>query len=143
LRGDRNQSSTGGNTGGDNIRYDGTGNDRIGGKGGNDRLYGEAGNDMLYGDNGDDLLCGGLGNDRLVGGRGSDTFVLAAGEGTDTIRDFQVGEDRIGLADGLSLGQLSVIQVSQNTRILFGDEILAILRQVNASTLTEVAFVTV
>jgi 3-phytase len=143
LRGDRNQSSTGGNTGGDDILYGGVGNDRIGGKGGNDKLYGEAGNDLLFGDNGDDLLRGGLGNDRLVGGRGSDTFVLAAGEGTDTIRDFRVGEDRIGLAGGLSFGQLSVIQSGQNTRILFGEETLAILRQVSANSLTEAAFVTI
>jgi 3-phytase/alkaline phosphatase D len=139
LRGDRNQSSTGSNTGGDDILYGGTGNDRIGGKGGNDKLYGEAGNDLLFGDNGDDLLRGGLDNDRLVGGRGSDTFVLAAG-GTDAIRDFQVGEDRIGLPEGLTFGQLSLIQSGQNTRILFSDETLAILRQVNASTLTEAAF---
>jgi len=143
LRGDRNFSGAGGNTGGDDIIYGGAGRDRIGGKGGDDKLYGEAGNDMLYGDNGDDLLRGGLGNDRLTGGRGSDTFVLAAGEGTDTIRDFQVGEDRIGLAGGLSFGQLSVVQSGQNTRVLFGEETLAILRQVNATALTEAAFVTI
>ncbi|MBD2069025.1 phytase [Leptolyngbya sp. FACHB-671] len=143
LRGDRNQSSTGGNTGGDDILYGGTGNDRIGGKSGNDRLYGEAGNDHLFGDNGDDLLRGGLGNDRLIGGRGSDTFVLAAGEGTDTIRDFQVSEDRIELPEGLTFGQLSVIQSGQNTRILLGEETLAILRQVNASTLVEAVFTTI
>ncbi|NJO52241.1 MAG: phytase, partial [Leptolyngbyaceae cyanobacterium RM2_2_4] len=142
LRGDRNFSGTGGNTGGDDIIYGGAGRDRIGGKGGDDKLYGEAGNDHLFGDNGDDLLRGGLGNDRLTGGRDRDTFVLAAGEGTDTIRDFEVSKDRIGLVGDLSFGQLSVVQSGQNTRILFGEETLAILRQVNANTLTEAAFTT-
>lgn len=143
LRGDRNSINAGGNIGGDDIFYGGAGNDRIGGKGGNDKLYGEAGNDQLFGDNGDDLLRGGLGNDRLEGGRGSDTFVLAAGEGTDTIRDFVVGEDRIGLAGGLTFGQLSVVQTGQNARIFLGGETLAILQRVNANTLTEAVFTVV
>jgi predicted extracellular nuclease len=135
LRGDRNSPSAGGSTGGDDIIYGGAGNDRIGGKGGDDQLFGGEGDDHLWGDDGDDLLHGGLGNDTLDGGRGRDTFVLAAGEGTDLIRDFNVGEDFIGLAEGLSFGDLSVTQSRGRTLINFGDETLAVLNRVNANTL--------
>lgn len=148
LRGDLNNRSPGGSLGGNDIIYGGAGNDRIGGKGGADQLYGEDGDDRIWGDDGDDLLRGGLGNDTLVGddfsgGRGDDTFVLAVGEGTDTILDFQVGEDLIGLANGLSFGQLSLSQNGSSTLINFDDETLAILMEVNVSTLTADSFVMV
>jgi Ca2+-binding RTX toxin-like protein len=152
LRGDLNSRSPGGKVGGDDIIYGGAGNDRLGGKAGNDQLFGEAGDDLLWGDDGDDLLRGGLGNDRLVGddfsgGTGSDTFVLAVGEGTDTIVDFSPERSRradvIGLAGGLTFGEVSVAQDGNNASIEVGDETLAILLGVEASTLTEAAFVVV
>jgi hypothetical protein len=151
LRGDRNSSNPGGRKGGDDIIFGGAGNDRIGGKAGNDRLFGEAGDDQIWGDDGDDFLRGGLGNDILVGdnfsgGQGRDTFVLAVGEGTDTILDFEVGVDFIGLADGLTLGQLSVYQQESNAVIQVGSETLAILNNVDANALMaaqNTAFVTV
>jgi alkaline phosphatase len=107
LRGDENERSPGGQPGGDDMIYGGTGNDRIGGKGGNDKLYGDDGDDQIWGDDGDDLLHGGFGNDTLTGddfsgGQGADTFVLALGEGTDTITDFELGIDKLALADILS-----------------------------------------
>lgn len=144
LRGDLNSRSAQGTMGGDDIIYGGNGNDRIGGKGGNDILLGEAGDDAIWGDDGDDLLRGGLGNDTLVGddrsgGQGSDIFVLAVGEGTDTIVDFEVGIDFIGLADGLTFGALSL---SGNT-ISAGDETLAVLEGVETSSLGESAFVVI
>ncbi len=72
---------------------------------------------------------------------GNDTFVLAAGEGTDTITDFEVGIDLIGLAGGLTFGSLSVVAQGANTLISVGDETLAELLGVNG--LTESAFVPV
>ncbi|MGD2183815.1 5'-nucleotidase C-terminal domain-containing protein [Lusitaniella coriacea LEGE 07167] len=135
LRGDRNSRSAGGSNGGDDIIYGGAGNDRIGGKGGDDELFGEEGDDQIWGDKGDDLLQGGLGNDTLNGGRGSDTFVLAIGEGTDTIVDFRLGEDFIGLSSGLSFGSLEISQSGQNTLIEAGDETLAVLKKVDADAL--------
>jgi Ca2+-binding RTX toxin-like protein len=145
LRGDLNQRSPQIGIGGDDIIFGGAGNDRIGGKGGNDQLFGEAGDDQIWGDDGDDILRGGLGNDTLTGddfsgGSGSDTFILAMNEGTDTIVDFQDGADLIGLANGLSFGQLSITQEGKNTRIGFEDETLAMLKGVNANLLTEADF---
>ncbi|MEM6435478.1 MAG: alkaline phosphatase [Cyanobacteria bacterium P01_D01_bin.115] len=142
LRGDLNTRSAQGDMGGDDIIYGGNGSDRIGGKGGNDILLGEAGDDTIWGDDGDDLLRGGLGNDTLTGddrsgGAGSDTFVLAVGEGTDTITDFEVGTDFIGLADGLTFGALSFSGDTINA----GDETLAVLIGIDTTTLTEASFI--
>ena len=145
LRGDLNQSSPqAGLDGGDDFIRGGNGRDRIGGKAGNDTLWGEAGDDQIWGDDGDDLLRGGLGNDTLVGddfssGEGRDTFILAAGEGTDTIEDFEVGIDLIGLADGLTFGALTLSRDLQHTLIQLGDETLAQVQ--NVSTLSESDFV--
>jgi Ca2+-binding RTX toxin-like protein len=116
------------------------GDDRMRGRHGNDILYGGLGNDRMRGDDGDDTLIGGLGNDVLFGNDGSDTFVLAVGEGTDTIRDFELDEnDKIGLAGGLQLGQLTF----DGDKILFGDEILAEVSGIDTASLTSSNFVTV
>ena len=144
LRGDDNNRSPQGNVGGNDIIFGGAGNDRIGGKGGNDQLFGDEGNDLLWGDDGDDLLRGGPGNDTLTGddfsgGQGIDTFILAIGEGTDTIVDFEVGTDLIGLTGGLTVGQLTL----SDNEISVGDETLAILNGVEASSLSEASFVTI
>ena len=55
---------------------------------------------------------------------------MAAGEGTDTIVDFEVGTDLIGLTGGLSFGQIDIIQQGSNTLIGFGNETLAVLNNV-------------
>ena len=148
LRGDYNSRDPGGEIGGDDIIFGGEGNDQIGGKGGNDQLLGGAGDDSLWGDDGDDLLRGGLGDDTLVGddfsgGSGDDIFVLAVGEGTDTIKDFQVGNDLIGLADSLSFGSLSVVSHGNDTFINVNDETLAVVLGVNAAELSQSAFTVV
>ncbi|NEQ22084.1 MAG: DUF4347 domain-containing protein [Microcoleus sp. SIO2G3] len=147
MRGDANSREPGGSEGGDDIIYGGDGNDRIGGKGGDDKLYGEAGDDFIWGDDGDDLIWGGLGNDTLVGdnfsgGNGSDTFVLAVGEGTDTISDFQLGEDFIGLTTGLAFDLLSITQNGSDTFIDYNDETLALLAGVQANDLISSAATT-
>lgn len=141
LRGDHNVSWDGGRTGGDDIIYGGRGNDRIGGKGGNDQLYGQEGNDQMWGDQGDDLLRGGTGNDTLVGGKGNDTFVVAISEGTDIISDFEIGKDRLGLANGLAFSHLTTSQQGRNTLLTVDNEVLAILTNVTANLLTQSSFV--
>ncbi|MEM9483747.1 MAG: DUF6851 domain-containing protein [Cyanobacteria bacterium P01_F01_bin.116] len=145
LRGDLNSRNAQVGIGGDDTIFGGVGDDRIGGKGGDDSLFGDVGNDQIWGDDGNDTLRGGLGDDLLTGddfsgGRGDDTFILAAGEGTDTILDFQVGIDLIGLADGLLFTELSIRQQDDAAVISFGDEDLAFLNNVVASTLTETNF---
>ena len=58
---------------------------------------------------------------------------------TDTITDFELGTDFIGLADGLSFNDLTFA----GNRIDFGSETLAVLTGVNTSDLTAADFVAV
>ena len=51
-------------------------------------LIGGKSKDELRGGDNNDTLNGGKGNDSLWGGDGADTFVYKAGEGTDTIMDY-------------------------------------------------------
>jgi len=115
------------------------GNDTLIGGNGTDFLLGSAGNDLLNGDNGNDTLRGGLGSDILTGGNGTDIFVFASGEGIDTITDFKLGSDQIGLTEGLTFGNLSF----SGNQILIGSDVLAVLTGVNTNTLTASNFVTV
>ncbi len=84
--------------GGNDVLRGGGAADTLQGGAGNDRLSGQAGNDILRGGAGADTLDGGAGNDRLFGEGGSDRFVFAPGGGTDRIKDFQDGTDRIDLS---------------------------------------------
>ncbi|MEL6139172.1 MAG: calcium-binding protein, partial [Cyanobacteria bacterium J06628_6] len=132
--------------GGNDIIFGGDGNDRIGGKSGNDILSGDAGDDLIYGDAGDDILMGVTGNDILVGdnfsgGSGSDLFVFGLGDGTDTVLDFEIGNDRIGLVEGeFTFADLTLTQDGANTLLGVGSETLAILNNVMASALGESDF---
>ncbi|MBE9063506.1 Ig-like domain-containing protein [cf. Phormidesmis sp. LEGE 11477] len=152
LRGDLNRRSPQNNVmGGDDIIFGGEGNDRIGGKSGNDILSGDAGDDIIFGDDGDDIIMGVTGNDILVGddfsgGSGSDLFVFGNGDGTDTILDFEVGTDRIGLVEGeLAFADLTLTQDGENTLlgVTSTSETLAVLNGVQASSLGESSFAVV
>ncbi|NML96248.1 type I secretion C-terminal target domain-containing protein [Novosphingobium olei] len=108
-------------TGNDSVNslFGGAGNDTIYGLDGVDNLFGGAGNDVLDGGLKNDILDGGAGNDRLIGGdgfdqltggAGSDTFVLNPTFKTsfDTITDFTIGSDKIGLS-GTGISSISKI----------------------------------
>lgn len=82
---------------GNDILHGRTGHDTLHGGYGNDRLYGEGGQDLLLGGKGRDVLAGGRGNDEMRGHGGRDVFVFGALSGTDTIRDFNSGDDVIRL----------------------------------------------
>lgn len=77
------------------IILGGGGNDRVEGRGGRDLVEGGDGNDTVLGGDGDDLLNGGSGTDVMTGGAGRDWFAFYAGDGRDTITDFNVSEDVI------------------------------------------------
>jgi Ca2+-binding RTX toxin-like protein len=88
-----------GGAGNDTIRG-GVGNDTISGGDGNDLILGLAGNNMLDGGDGNDTIEGAVGNDTIKGGDGNDSikggdgndlFIYQAGDGADTISDFNVG----------------------------------------------------
>ena len=99
-----------------------------------------AGDDLIWGDDGDDIIMGGVGNDILVGdnfsgGSGSDLFVFGNGDGTDTILDFEVGIDRIGLVEGeLTFADLTITQNGNDALlgITSSGETLAILKGVSS-----------
>ena len=78
-------------------------------EGGNDTINGGEGDDLIFGQEGDDVINGDSGDDTLFGGSGADIFVLAdAGEGVDTIEDFDFAEgDRLDISNILSGNQAS------------------------------------
>ena len=55
-------------------------------------IVGSAKNDTIYGGAGADSLWGGKGSDYLYGGAGNDTFIFKAGDGKDTILDYESGD---------------------------------------------------
>ncbi|MBD2043379.1 cadherin-like domain-containing protein [Microcoleus sp. FACHB-672] len=129
---------------GDDILNGGNGADILLGLAGDDILSGGNGIDNLQGGEGKDRLYGGRGNDLLAGGLGSDIFVLMTQSGTDTIQDFIDGEDKLGLAGGLTFGQLSISSSNGNTLISNnGGEVLAILANTNSSLITQTDFINV
>jgi hypothetical protein len=117
------------------------GNDRLIGNTGHDTLEGGAGRDTLLGNAGDDVLMGGNAGDRLIGGPGLDVFAIARKQGLDTIVDFHHDEDRIGLIGTLRFKHLQIISQGTNTLITLGNEPLALLKGVQANTLTATDFV--
>jgi len=139
---------------GDDIIIGNGGNDTLSGNGGMDNISGGAGNDLLYGGKADDVLSGGEGDDTLIGGVGADllisgagrdVLVLAAGAGTDTIIDFQQGQDLIGLSRGLTFNQLQVNQgdVSTTIEIASNGQVLASIPGLRRSPLTASDFISI
>ncbi|RYF93323.1 MAG: hypothetical protein EON95_09315, partial [Caulobacteraceae bacterium] len=117
------------------------GNDTLNGMGGADRLEGGSGNDKLNGGDGDDVLVGGAGQDTLTGGAGADRFVLAAGDGANTIADFQDGIDRIDIS-GYGGAYSAIGQLGANAKVFFADGGYVILTGIQASSLTADDFIT-
>ena len=157
ITGDANANilKTGGGTGADTI-YGLAGNDTIeaslNGNGANHTFYGGAGDDTLKGGVGDDTLDGDIGADTITTGNGSDTIVLRSGSGgdsltdADTIKDFTDGTDVFGLDNKLVFGNLSISQGTGSNsshaiiRVGSSGEFLALVENINASSLTEADF---
>ncbi len=138
---------------GDDVIYVSKGNRVAGGSGddtfdatdsqGGNRISGGEGDDIFYLGTGDRIL-GGEGNDKLYVQSGGDNL-LSGGAGTDqfwivnaelpvvanTILDFQIGTDVIGILGSSSLGinanTLALNTINGNTEIGFGGQTLAIV----------------
>lgn len=136
LRGGRGDDVLQGNQGDDSL-LGGLGDDLLLGGAGRDRLFGQAGQDSLSGGSGIDFLSGGAGDDLLNGGGNCDLFSLRANDSTDTIQDFETGNDLIFLAGSLSFDQLDIRQQGRNTVIAITDaeQPLAILENVRANAI--------
>jgi uncharacterized repeat protein (TIGR01451 family) len=116
------------------------------------RMSGGAGDDVFFLGKGDRAL-GGDGNDKfyvqtggdnlLSGGAGNDQFWIVNGEapsGSNTVVDFQIGTDVIGISGAASLGisatTLKLTQVGADTTILFGTQTLAVLSGIQTTDLS-------
>ncbi len=108
LHGDGGRDRLFGGGGADNLNGDG-GKDLLVGGGGADVLLGDGGADTLRGGGGADRLEGGRGGDVLVGGGGADQFVFGARSGTDRIKDFGKGADRLEIEGATSLSDLRIV----------------------------------
>ncbi|MDY7023814.1 MAG: hypothetical protein SWJ54_21115, partial [Cyanobacteriota bacterium] len=96
--------------------------------------------DTIMGVTGNDTLTG----DDFSGGSGSDLFVFGNGDGTDTITDFEVGTDFIGLVEGeLTFEDIQIIEIDGNAAISVTEteETLAIFNGVGSDELTSEMFV--
>ncbi|MGB3264020.1 MAG: DUF4394 domain-containing protein [Microcoleus sp.] len=139
-----------GNSGRDSLFGD-LDNDIINGGEDNDYLVGGKGSDSISGNSGNDVLSGDRDTDILIGGDGADLFVLrryAEADGSrtsggvslanaDTIADFAVGTDLIGLAGGLSFSDLNILEAGNNTVIQdrVTGEFFAVLQGVRQSSI--------
>ncbi|AFY92239.1 alkaline phosphatase [Chamaesiphon minutus] len=116
---------------------------RISGGAGNDTIYLGANGRALGGDGNDRFFAGTGGANLLSGGAGADQFWIANAElpsAANTILDFQIGTDVIGIQGAKSLGisatSLTLAQVGADTSINFGGQTLALLTGIQASSLT-------
>ncbi|RXF67097.1 calcium-binding protein [Hansschlegelia zhihuaiae] len=82
----------------DEITLGAAGKDKITGLAGADTLDGGVDDDTIDGGAGADHLVGGAGNDSLIGGAAADVFVFRPGGGSDRVKDFESGEDRIDVS---------------------------------------------
>ncbi|HIB10438.1 MAG TPA: calcium-binding protein [Dehalococcoidia bacterium] len=106
---------------GDDVLQGGAGSDTLYGGEGDDVLDGGAQRDILKGGAGDDTLEGGAGDDILKGGKGDDTFVQDFSKpGSDTITDFNPGQDTINFTGLDNLDNVSVEETFGGTVINAG-----------------------
>lgn len=116
------------------------GNNVLRGQQGNDRLFGQDGDDRLFGGAGDDKLDGGAGRNVLVGGAGADEFVFNSDlSARHIIRDFELGVDRVSLANfGLQGYDPVDVELSQtgSSAILTWGDATVVLQNVAVADLT-------
>ncbi|WP_293219185.1 MULTISPECIES: DUF4394 domain-containing protein [unclassified Microcoleus] len=157
IFGGKDGDSIDGSSGRDSLFGD-LGSDSVNGGEDNDFVFGGKNNDLIFGNSGNDVLSGDRDTDILIGGDGGDVFVLsryAAADpfltsggvnlgNADAIADFANGTDLIGLAGGLSFGDLNILEAGNDTVIQdrVTGEFLATLRGVNRSAIDQTDFTT-
>ena len=101
----------------------GSGDDTVTGNDAANKFWGREGSDTIDGGKGNDWLSGGYGNDSLTGGDGADTFSFTFASGTDTIKDFDAGSDKVELVDyGLKAEDLyDLLSYNSNGDAQFSD----------------------
>ena len=100
-------------------------------------------NDRALGGDGNDIFKVSLGGGNLIsGGAGADQFWIVNAElpkATNTVLDFQLGTDVIGIQGTVSLGittsTLKLNQVGGDTAIVFNNQTLATLTSIQANSL--------
>ncbi len=143
LEGEAGNDIAYGNNGDDQLNG-GDGDDLLYGGQGNDTLFDSSGNDQLFGDRGNDLLYSGSGKNELTGGGGSDVFVIGReliDTEVDSITDFRVGVDLIGLTKELKFADLRFVQVGNDTVIedKISNQKLIIIQETQATTINNQA----
>ncbi|MEM7522762.1 MAG: calcium-binding protein [Pseudomonadota bacterium] len=103
--------------------------DYLHGDDGANELRGEFGDDFLSGGGGEDTLIGGVGDDTLFGGDGADVFRFSTGTvGADLIADYDAGEDRIEIFNGVVDGEFQQVETEEGVLLIVeGPETLEIL----------------
>jgi glycerophosphoryl diester phosphodiesterase len=113
---------------------------RASGGAGNDTFYLGTNSKALGGEGNDKFYVGTCGGNIISGGAGVDQFWIANGEvpkAANTILDFQVGTDVISVQGiGANATNISLTQVGADTSIGFGGQTLAVLKGIQASSLT-------
>ena len=128
------------------------GDDTLTAGGRNVVLVGEGGDDVLLGSEFSDVLGGSAGDNTLTGGAGDDVFVVELpvedGEALQTVTDFEVGLDRIGLPLGLAIDDVEAVTlrddlgaVSTQIRLVSSEAVLAVLPGIDGDRLTSHDFV--
>jgi Lamin Tail Domain/RTX calcium-binding nonapeptide repeat (4 copies) len=102
---------------GNDLFYGNSGSDTVSSEEGSDTLFGGQDEDILLGEAGTDILSGDRGDDTLTGGTGGDRFDFHRDDGSDTIVDFTDGTDIIGLKEGLTFANLTIVQAGDDTQI--------------------------
>ncbi len=93
-----------------------------------------AGADTLDGGKGDDTLYGGGGADTLTGGKGADTFGFRAGDGGDTITDFNAKEGDVLAITGYASYTLQ--QVGKDVKVVLSATDFIILEKTKLKDVT-------
>ena len=130
-----NQNSVFGGTGNDGFdATDSMGKNRMSGGEGNDLFFLGKGDRALGGEGEDKFFVQSGGNNIISGGEGADQFWIVSGEiaeAANTIVDFEIGTDVIGILGSAGLGidasTLELTEMDGSTEVAFGENTLAML----------------